>query len=273
MALTSNLLPVHFNDGGGRSYVQPLPASTEDPVTAPNVSNAGSNVNSTDQEMTQSAEEWLNSYFQGMDKGLLIALGSANGDGKASLWSRIMSEGIQQGALSAKDVQSLTSKFGMTYTPEFEKLLNNIQAQENAKTEYDREIAARDTSITSTLNQLRDNQMSTGLLSSLGGASAGISTSAATSDTSNISQARKMAEFNRKTTMAKTMLGVLTGMASAGIYGGSMFAGRKAVAKLTTDASLAAVKANNATKLLTRRKGRSRFDGNGNFLYHESFDY
>lgn len=256
MALNPNLLPLHINDGG-RSTEQPLPLT-------PNVGDGNAVANGTDMEMTSSPDSWLNQYIAGLSNDEKILLATGQGD-RGALWAPILAKGIQDGALTGDDVQYLISRYNLAITPEFEKQLNNLLSKEAASTEYDREIAARDTSITSTLNQLRENQMSSGLLASLGGASAGISTSAAHTDQSNISQARKMAEFNRKTSMARTMIGLLGGMASAGIYGTSMTLGRHAVAKLAADAS-------RDVAIIKRRAGRTHIDRNG-MITRDIYDY
>lgn len=249
------------------------PVSLDAVPVLPSINDGNNVANGLDQEISQSPEQWLSNYIsEKFPHNPFIA--TAEG------WSHIMSQGLKEGALTPDDVMSLTSRTNMSFTPEFEKQLNNMVSKQNALDEYNREIAARDSSVLSTVSQLKQLGMSSSYLSSIGGASAGINSSAALTDMSNIGKAKKMADFNRKTSMAKTMLGILGGMASAGIYGSSMLAGKKAVAELTTSASKEAARIRSAggvaaaqVRLNARRRGKSRYDRNGNFIDHEVYDY
>lgn len=250
--------------------VQPYPVISDNVVEDPVSSDAGTGTS----DDLSTAEQFVTNYIEKLGFNGLFGVNTPEG------WSKMMAEGLSSGELTLDDVLSITNRAGMSFTPEFEKYINNLTAEDSAQKQFDREIYARDTSLISSYNQLQGLGLNTAGVLDVGGAKAGVSASKGDVDMSNNSFKRSQDRFNRNTLMAKTMLGLIGGMASAGIYGGSMSMAKNSVAKLTTAASKEAARIRSSgqiaaaqMRLKHRVTGRSRFNGKGEFMYHDTYDY
>ena len=131
------------------------------------------------------------------------------------------------------------AKDNLTLTPEQEKYLDSLI--ENQKTQADNEFqrSMRDSAYTSAASQLESLGLSASGVLQSGGASSGVSSAAAGHPTTNIALQR----YNQNMAIAKSILGMTSQMASAGIYGSAINAARKASSVITSQASNSALKA------------------------------
>lgn len=154
------------------------------------------------------------------------------------------------------DANTLLGQYGqnsaggaISMSPETEKWLDNQIARENATTQYDREIAARDTSLLSAGNQLSQLGLSTSNVIQTGGASSGVQASNADTamrSNSALRQQMKINKFNQQMSLAKSLIGAASSMASSGIYGSAIGAVKhsaQAIAGSAAHSGLAALKA------------------------------
>lgn len=137
------------------------------------------------------------------------------------------------GEISASDLQRIVAEKGIYMTPNQETWLNNILSKEATKDDQDYQRDMRDTSVKSTADQLSQLGLNPGSVVGMGGASSGVSSSAAKVEKSQFAAM----QFQRKTEMAKTMIHLAAGLASSSIHGAGLGAARFAASKLTADAS------------------------------------
>lgn len=124
-------------------------------------------------------------------------------------------------------------------SPESEKFLDNMIANQNVEEAYQREIDARDTSLLSAGQQLQQLGLSSSGVLETGGASSGVSGSVASNSKTNTALER----YQQKMLLARQVLGMTSQMASAGIYGSALGTAKKAASVLTSAASHSAYKA------------------------------
>lgn len=119
--------------------------------------------------------------------------------------------------------------------PETEKWLDNEIARENTYQQQNYEISARDTSLLSSGEQLKQLGLSPSSVIQVGGASAGVQGSTAdTSMRSNsaLRQQAKINDYNQKMGLAKSLIGAAGQMASSGIYGAAIGAVKNSASKI-----------------------------------------
>lgn len=155
---------------------------------------------------------------------------------------------------SARDITGMMSQYGIQSTPEVTQYLNNeMQVDEtNAARDYNTQM--RDTSITSSAEQLASLGLSPNNVLSTGGS--GIGSSGMTADISKANPAldKAMADFNQKASMTRTIIGLIGGLGSAGIIGGSRLLARKAASAAASSMAHSGLQ---ALKVSNPREGRS----------------
>lgn len=137
------------------------------------------------------------------------------------------------GEMSALDIQAYVASHGMSLRPYEEAWLNNVLGIQATQSDRDYQTSMRDSSLVSTYEQLLKLGLNPGSTVNVGGSSSGVSSQAARLTPSEVS---KM-EFDRRTQMAKTLIGLAGGLASTGAHGAALGAAKFAASKLTSEAS------------------------------------
>ena len=143
----------------------------------------------------------------------------------------------QNGDMSAVDFQGLLANNGIEQTPEQTQWLNNQISLEAVQDERDYNTQMRDSSLTSAASQLSSLGLNPASVISTGGA--GIGNTGAVADTSkgNPALEKAMADFQAKAAMTRTLVGLIGGLGSAGIIGGSRYLTQKAAAAAASSAA------------------------------------
>lgn len=121
-------------------------------------------------------------------------------------------------------------------TPEMETWLNNMIASQNTAEERSYIDQQNQTNILNAADQLKQLGLSASGVLQTGGNSI-ISPGAADSSMANLAQQRKMQQYQAKMGIAKSILGMVGSMASAGIYGTAIGSARKAASVVTSAAA------------------------------------
>ena len=131
------------------------------------------------------------------------------------------------------------AKDGLYLTPEQEKYLDSLIQDQKEQSNRDWQQQMRDTAYTSAGSQLEALGLSPSGVLSTGGAASGVSSNAAGHPITNIALQR----YNQSMAIAKSILGMTSQMASAGVYGSAIASARKASSIITSQASNSALKA------------------------------
>lgn len=136
-----------------------------------------------------------------------------------------------QGLLS-----SLPSGFKFNGGADYEKWLDNMISTQNTEAAQQYEEYMRDTSVTSTAQQLQ----SLGLSSS-GVLQSGFASSGTVGAADNVKSNIKQQQYAQRMSLARQLLSMTSSMASAGIYGGALAQAKKASSVLTSGAAHSAL--------------------------------
>lgn len=140
---------------------------------------------------------------------------------------------MTEGKISALEAQGQLAGAGIDLTPEQTEFLNNKISQEASDKANEFTEHMRDTSITSAADQYSSLGLNPASVMQTGGAGIGGSSTADVSNR-NTAQEKMLNQVNQKAAMTRTMLGIVGGLASAGIYGGAITAGRVAAARIAS---------------------------------------
>ena len=156
-----------------------------------------------------------------------------------------------------------------------EKYVDNKMSESHTQQDQAYQTEMRDTSITSTGNQLQSLGLSPSSVVQVGGASSGVSSAAALTNTHsayNTMAQLRMDKFKTNMGLAKSLIGAASSMASSGIYGSALGAIKNAGAKIATEAAhsgLSALKAANSPSPKISKKDVDDF-WNNSFLQNGS---
>ena len=139
---------------------------------------------------------------------------------------------ISTGELSPMDASALFAKGNYQLTPEQEKYMDNLIAQENATTAYERDKEFAQNSLMWDASQLGQLGLSNSGVLQTGGTAG--SNEAARNSFENTAQAK----YERNLSVAKSMISLVGSLAGAGIHGAAFMAAKNAAA----NASLAAAR-------------------------------
>lgn len=138
---------------------------------------------------------------------------------------------------------------GITPNQGFSDWLSNAQSQYNTQQQQAYETMMRDTSVTSTGNQLQGLGLSPSNVIQVGGASSGVNSAAADTirpNAASLKQQENINRYNQQLGLAKNLISTAGSMASSGIYGAALGAVKqsaRAVAGASAHSGLAALKA------------------------------
>lgn len=157
------------------------------------------------------------------------------------------------GNMSAVDFQGALANNGIYSSPEQTQWLNNQAAIEQTEAERAYNTQMRDSSITSAANQYASLGLNPASVMSTGGA--GIGNTGAVADTSKANPAldKALQDFNNKASMTRTIVGLIGGLGSAGIIGGSRLLARSAAS------AAAAATANSGLNVLKQSNPRANY--------------
>lgn len=170
----------------------------------------------------------------------------------------------QNGDMSAVNFQGALANNGIQISPEQTQWLNNELSIEAVKSQQDYNTQMRDSSITSAANQLGSLGLNPASVISTGGA--GIGNSGAVADTSKSNPAldKAMQDFQAKAAMTRTIVGLIGGLGTAGIIGGSRLLAKhaaSAAAAATANSGLNALKkASNSSGITSKNWERKWAD-------------
>lgn len=180
-------------------------------------------------------------------EGMQAAYDEANGNDSAletaynrsigaSTFSDLVDK-LETGEATGSDILKEVAESGIRLTPSQQDWLTNVLSGEATQEQYDRSIQSIKDSYEATYNAA----LEAGVNPSAYMLSQGSQSVSPTKRDVTMAASNKEAQmrFERSTQMAKTMLGLIGGMASAGVYGGSVAAAKTAVAKLTSEAAKA----------------------------------
>lgn len=139
----------------------------------------------------------------------------------------------------------------LSMTPETEKWLDNQIARENEAANNAFQEHMRDTSVTSTGEQLQSLGLSPSSVIQVGGASSGVTSQGAgvnTHSAAALHQQEKINRFNQQMGLAKNLISTAGSMASSGIYGAALGAVKHSAQALASTAAHSGYAAINATK-------------------------
>lgn len=128
------------------------------------------------------------------------------------------------GTGSANDVYAHLDE-NTAFSPSSEKGIDNLIARENTANDQQFQEHMRDTSITSSGSQLNALGLSPSNVISVGGASSGVSSAAASQNMHSaaaLHQQARINDYNNKMGLAKTLIQAAGSMASSGIYGAAI---------------------------------------------------
>ena len=143
-------------------------------------------------------------------------------------------EGLESGGMTGSDALSQYGEYGLqNIDPALGDYINQKISEDNATTAYNREIEARDSSLTSTINQLTQAGMNPGSAISIGGSALGSVPQAGNTGISSaqLAQQRKINEYNQKQHMTRQLISMAGSIAAAGIGGGVYGLARGAAVK------------------------------------------
>lgn len=184
-------------------------------------------------------------------------------------------QSYESGDSSAQDVLAsygVASNYGLQMSPETEKWLDNEISRENTSADNQFQQQMRDTSITSSANQLSALGLSPSNVISVGGSASGVTSNAASVNRHSaaaLHQQERINDYNNKMGLAKTLISAAGSMASSGIYGAALGAIKHSAAAISTQAAHSAM---NAVKAFEGSKNKSMFiqalakDGNNGAL-------
>lgn len=143
----------------------------------------------------------------------------------AGLWNTYMAgQNYLAGNGSINEVYGSVGS-NQSFIPETEKYLDNLIGRENTANDQQFQEHMRDTSLTSSGAQLNALGLSPSSVISVGGASSGVSSAAASQNmhsTAALAQQRRINDYNNKMGLAKTLIQAAGSMASSGIYGAAI---------------------------------------------------
>ena len=127
---------------------------------------------------------------------------------------------------------------GVEYSDAIEKYVDNQIAQQNTEQAQDYEKMMRDTQYLSTGSQLQQLGLSPSIISATGATSSGVAAADNVMGSRSMDrQHLSMQKYQTRMGMAKGILGMVSQMASSGIYGAAIGSARNAAAKLSTAAA------------------------------------
>lgn len=131
---------------------------------------------------------------------------------------------------------------GVQFSPEQEKFIDNMIANQSTEEARQYDEYMRDTSYLSAGSQLQSLGLSnSGVLQTGGAVSQGVAT--ADNVKSNLAQQNAINRYNQKMGLAKQLLSMTSQMASAGIYGSAIGAAKHAASTITSATAHSAYKA------------------------------
>lgn len=148
-----------------------------------------------------------------------------------------------KGDISAIGFQGALANNGIQATPEQTQWINNEISQQVTSEARDYNTQMRDSDITSAADQLSSLGLNPASVIQTGGSGTGYT--GMTSDTSkgNPALEKAMADFNAKAAMTRTIVGLIGGLGSAGILGGSRLLAKKAASVAASSAAHSGLKA------------------------------
>lgn len=131
---------------------------------------------------------------------------------------------------------SISSSSRNFLTPEVEKWLDNMIAQQNTQQNQAWEEQQASTNLLKAGSQLESLGLSSSGVLQTGGSNVnGVNT--ASNVMSNLAQQNKLAKYNQKMAIARQLLSMTSSMASAGIYGSAIGAAKQAAGVVTSSAA------------------------------------
>lgn len=148
----------------------------------------------------------------------------------------------QHGDIDAIDFQGVLANNGIQTTPEQTQWINNEISQQVTNEARDYNTQMRDSSLTSSASQLSSLGLNPASVLQTGGSGIG---SSPVSDTSkaNPAQEKAMADFQNKAALTRTLIGLVGGLGSAGILGGTRFLARRAASVAASSAANSGIRA------------------------------
>lgn len=175
---------------------------------------------------------------QAMD-GNEVPLYNYQNEAKAGITFEDLINSYNNGEMTASELFQKIALTGIKTTPYQQDLMNHILDKEAKGEQYDREIQYIIDSINATQQAAANAGLNSSAYLMSQGAGSGVGAGKGNVDGLVASQQAARDRFNAKASAAKTLLGLIGAMGTAGIHGASIYAARNAVAKLTTEASLA----------------------------------
>lgn len=247
-----------------------MPVPSVDPASSGSTVNDGVNVTNGNNEDSNSAMDWFNSMIEGVPE---MVLRSHDNDGNNAILSAVLSNGIKTGKITARDAQYIISQHGIKVTPALESYLNNELSREATNDAYDLEIQSIGDKAKATQQASIDTGLNYSAYTMSNGMMQGAGIDPANVYKSESAENRVRDRFQAKTGMAKTLIGLASGMASMGIHGASMFAARKAVAGLTTAATRDAAKIRADSYLKGKVKSKYHIKSDGTITGWSNYNY
>lgn len=255
---------VDLNASGG------APIPTIDPVGPTVNDGVNETIGINDSEGHNSAMDWFNSMIEGVPS---MVLRSHDDDGNNSILSAVLSNGIKTGKITARDAQYIIAQHGIKVTPALESYLSNELSREATNDAYDLEIQSIGDKAKATQQAAIDTGLNYSAYTMSNGMMQGAGIDPANVYKSESAENRVRDRFQAKTGMAKTLIGLASGMASMGIHGASMFAARKAVAGLTTAATRDAAKIRADSYLKGKVKSKYHIKSDGTITGWSNYNY
>jgi len=143
-------------------------------------------------------------------------------------------DSLRDGSMTGTEALGYANERGLTgIDPGLQDYISNQIAQDNAKTAYDREIAARDSSLVSTYDQLQQLGMNPGSVISIGGSQTpNLGQAQSTSlNAAQLAQQQKINQYNQKQAMSRQLISMVSSLGRAAIGGTTYGLARSAAAK------------------------------------------
>lgn len=148
-------------------------------------------------------------------------------NGNKALYNNYV-EQYQKGDMTAIDLQGALANSGVQVSPEQTQWINNEISQQVTNESRDYNTQMRDSDLTSAASQLGSLGLNPASVIQTGGSGTGSSGMVADTSKGNPAQERYLADFNAKAAMTRTIVGLIGGLGSAGIFGGSRLLAQKA---------------------------------------------
>lgn len=180
-----------------------------------------------------------NSIIENPRGSILNGTSTSQNEAYRNYVEQYLLSGLGDNSISAIDAQNALASSGISASTTFTEYLNNMLSRQATSEANDYNTQMRDTSLTSAADQLSSLGLSGSNVISTGGAGIG-SSSVASVDKSNGALQERLNQFNNSAQMSRTLLSLVGGLASAGIFGGSRLLAQRAAAKMAASTAHAA---------------------------------